>query len=178
MILGRVISTGFTTVKAQLVDDAYYILEPEEGVKLSLAIGREGLLQGYSDDELVLMRQIQPVVEAFVLRYWQQLCVDQQFSVPERPGIREQVEAAFTNFGRSMLTEREREVAHLLLRGHSSKSAAKKLDISPDTVQMHRKNMYAKLDLTSQSELFSLFIAALTHAEGELEKDPLEGYIQ
>ncbi|MOA65232.1 Transcriptional regulatory protein UhpA [compost metagenome] len=57
-----------------------------------------------------------------------------------------------------MLTEREREVAHMVLRGHSVKSTASQMSISPETVRMHRKNLYLKLNIGSQSELFALFI--------------------
>ena len=60
------------------------------------------------------------------------------------------------------LTEREREIAHLLLRGHSVKSSARVLEISPETVRMHRKNLYTKLEISSQAELFALFIDWLT----------------
>ncbi|MNN87274.1 Transcriptional regulatory protein UhpA [compost metagenome] len=66
------------------------------------------------------------------------------------------------NFGGDRLTEREREIAHLLLRGHSVKSSAKVLEISPETVRMHRKNLYTKLEISSQAELFALFIDWLT----------------
>ncbi|MCY1450129.1 Bacterial regulatory protein, luxR family [compost metagenome] len=66
------------------------------------------------------------------------------------------------NFGADLLTEREREIAHLLLRGHSVKSSARVLDISPETVRMHRKHLYTKLEISSQAELFSLFIDWLT----------------
>jgi DNA-binding CsgD family transcriptional regulator len=49
-----------------------------------------------------------------------------------------------------------------LLRGHSVKSSAKVLEISPQTVCMHRKNLYTKLAVNSQAELFALFIDWLT----------------
>ncbi len=164
--------------EASLVDDAYFVVEPRDGIKLSIAVGRHGDHPPFSARELELLRLMNPVVQGAVLRYWQLLL--EQRDLPEQsvPGMRTQVESAFNNFGRSVLTEREREVAHLLLRGHSSKSAGQKLGISPDTVQMHRKNLYAKLDLSSQSELFSLFISALSYAGGQPDTDPLEEYMQ
>ncbi|MGR3700268.1 MAG: LuxR C-terminal-related transcriptional regulator, partial [Roseovarius sp.] len=36
------------------------------------------------------------------------------------------------------------------------------LGISPGTVRIHRRNIYAKLRVSSQGELFSSFIAALS----------------
>jgi len=32
------------------------------------------------------------------------------------------------------------------------------MNISPETVRMHRKNLYLKLEVGAQSELFALFI--------------------
>ena len=57
-------------------------------------------------------------------------------------------------------TEREREITQLILRGHSSQSIAFNLGISLGTVKTHRKNAYAKLGISSQSELLSLFLRA------------------
>jgi DNA-binding CsgD family transcriptional regulator len=68
----------------------------------------------------------------------------------------------FDAFGRGSLTRREREVGALVLRGHSSEAIARQLKIAPGTVKIHRKNIYAKLGIASQAELFSLFLSALT----------------
>jgi DNA-binding NarL/FixJ family response regulator len=49
----------------------------------------------------------------------------------------------------------------LLLRGHSTKSVARELDIAPGTVMVHKRNLFSKLGITSQFELFSRFIDEL-----------------
>ena len=67
----------------------------------------------------------------------------------------------FDNFGAGVLTRRERQISQLLLRGHSSKSVARELDIAPGTVMVHKRNLFAKLGISSQYELFSLFIDEL-----------------
>lgn len=51
------------------------------------------------------------------------------------------------------LTEREREVLTLILKGKTSAEIAKQLTISPRTVEVHRANIMHKLDLSSQIEL-------------------------
>ena len=48
-------------------------------------------------------------------------------------------------FGSSVLTERECEIARLILRGYSLKGAAEKLSISQTTVKLHRSNLYRKM---------------------------------
>ncbi len=59
------------------------------------------------------------------------------------------------------LTNREIEIVQHLLRGHSSQSIALVLDLSPATVKVHRKNIYRKLGISSQSDLFSIFLQSV-----------------
>ena len=56
------------------------------------------------------------------------------------------------------LTTREREVVRFMLLGHSSKSIAHGLDIAVGTVKNHRKSIYRKLAIRSQSALFARFL--------------------
>lgn len=55
------------------------------------------------------------------------------------------------------LTARELDVIQLVLSGCSNKETAAKLDISAETVKVHRRHVYAKLKVKSQSELFKIF---------------------
>jgi len=80
---------------------------------------------------------------------------------------------AFNSFGSSVLTAREQEVAHLLLRGNSAKVVARTLEISPETARNHSKRIYHKLGVASQAELLGLFFRALEHIEPGFEGDPL-----
>ena len=52
----------------------------------------------------------------------------------------------------------------MILKGHSSESISRNLGISIATVKTHRQNLYAKLGLSTQQELFSLFLASLQEA--------------
>jgi DNA-binding CsgD family transcriptional regulator len=74
-------------------------------------------------------------------------------------------------FGSSLLTPREREVVRLILKGYPSKSVARTLSISTQTEQVHRKNIYHKLGISSHSELFTLFFDAI--AQPGTGTDPL-----
>ena len=76
-----------------------------------------------------------------------------------------------------MLTRRLRVARAQMLKGHSRKSVAQGLAISPETVKLHRKHIYEKLDITSQAELFSLFLGALSCAEATPLDDPLAAYL-
>jgi two-component system response regulator NreC len=52
-----------------------------------------------------------------------------------------------------LLTSREREILHLLAEGKSNKDIASTLNLSPYTVETHRRNLQEKLNLHSFAEL-------------------------
>ncbi|MNC63468.1 Oxygen regulatory protein NreC [compost metagenome] len=60
---------------------------------------------------------------------------------------------------RYALSPREREIVDLILSGNGSQQIAERLFISLGTVKNHRKNIYGKLNIGSQAELFSLFLS-------------------
>lgn len=59
------------------------------------------------------------------------------------------------------LTAREAEIVRAMLSGHSPKAAARVFGISAETVRVHRKHVYAKLQVNSQAELFSLYLSRI-----------------
>jgi DNA-binding CsgD family transcriptional regulator len=65
---------------------------------------------------------------------------------------------AYQQFGGKLLSEREREIVALVLQGHSTESIAGRLDISPGTVKIHRRNIYRKLGIGTQAGLFASFL--------------------
>lgn len=56
-----------------------------------------------------------------------------------------------------LLTEREREILHLLSRGESNKSIASTLSISYDTVKQHVRHILTKLNLSSRVKAAVLY---------------------
>lgn len=59
------------------------------------------------------------------------------------------------------LTPSEREVALLLLKGHSHKAIAKHTDRSAQTVRQHAASVYRKGDLSGRAELSAFFLEDL-----------------
>ena len=55
----------------------------------------------------------------------------------------------------SVLTEREKQIADLLLKGKTGKLIAAELYLSENTVKTHIKNIYAKLGVRRKSDLFN-----------------------
>ena len=60
--------------------------------------------------------------------------------------------------GFDTLTEREKQIVELLLKGRTSKLIAAELYISLNTVKTHIKNIYSKLGVRRKSDLFKLII--------------------
>lgn len=56
------------------------------------------------------------------------------------------------------LTKREKEIVSLILEGMSSAAISDKCFVSQGAVKNHRKNIYRKLNIKSQAELFRNFI--------------------
>jgi LuxR family maltose regulon positive regulatory protein len=50
------------------------------------------------------------------------------------------------------LTPREREILELIAEGHSNKEIARSLDIAPETVKSHVKNVFDKLSVEKRAQ--------------------------
>ena len=60
----------------------------------------------------------------------------------------------------ALLSRREREVLELLAAGCSNKEIARRLDISPRTVEIHRGNMMARLNARSTGDAVRIGLEA------------------
>ncbi len=88
------------------------------------------------------------------------------------------LDRAFNNFGKDHLSQREREVVQLTLKGHSNKSIARLLDITIDTVKVYNKRFHTKLNISTQAELFSLFLEAISMVPIDSDVDPLTHFFE
>ncbi len=119
--------------------------------------------KAFSAKEFRQLGEFWPVVRAACQRNWGDL--DARFGLnahnPSDESMHHSVALAFTNFGDGILTPRERQVVEFTLKGHSADAVGRILEISPGTVRIHRRNVYSKLQIRSQGELFSKFIDTL-----------------
>ena len=56
------------------------------------------------------------------------------------------------------LSKRERDIVKLVLAGHPTAGIAARLGIAAGTVKNHRRNIYGKLDITTERELFLQYL--------------------
>jgi DNA-binding CsgD family transcriptional regulator len=137
-------------------------------------MGRQTLSARFSPAQISLLEDITEVIETVCRLHWAAESGVIQLAENKLPG---QLDSALKHFGTAYLTLRETQVVQLFLHGHSTKSIAERLSISPETVKLHRKNSYAKLDVSSQAELFHLFIDSLASLSDYSGGDPLVGYL-
>lgn len=157
----------------------YGLLQLDDEVGLLADVGGDVVIMvslGFRQNEALLTRKglnalkhLAPVIQALLSEFWYWQSNLYLSSMDEHAPV----ELAFESFGRGVLTPREREIVHLLLAGHSAKSAARALGISDGTVKVHRKNLYQRLNVSSQSQLFRLFLdhVALVSRRQETRQD-------
>ena len=161
-----------------LCDEANYLFKLSDEVAVVACFGRQQLPMPFTALELHQLHVAEPVFRAAIEKHWKDsLDKNRPDSLNSRQ-VHEQLKASLSNFGCSVLTERELEVMHMMFEGKASKTAAKELNISPDTERGHRKNIYSKLNVASQAELFSLVFAVISEVEPQENTDPLLTYKQ
>jgi len=146
--------------RTHLRDEMDFLLNVSADATLVLVIGRRQKM--FSKAELERLTLIDEVVYAAMHNIWQRWDVNSG-ATDRNESLHRRLTRCFENFGDSKLTGRERQITQLLLRGHSAKSVARELRIAPGTVMVHKRNLFAKLGITSQYELFSLFIKDLSN---------------
>jgi DNA-binding CsgD family transcriptional regulator len=156
---------------SHLQDELNYILQSAPGLSLAVSLAFTEKLDAATTQQF---KRIAPWVLTLLGKHF--VGLDTRGARFENQ-LEQRIHSALNNFGSSILTERECRIAQLILRGHSTRSLAERLGVSEDTIKSHRKNVYCKLDIGTQSELFSLFIDSLAEAQGVLSKDPLESYM-
>ncbi len=144
-----------------LAEEIGYLVDLPHRAVLVLSLMRAE--KPFSNREFVALRAMFPVVAEVARRQWVGLY--QQFGrgigTAGHDRQRQRVSYDIGRFGEGILTPREREVAEFTLKGHSAESAGQILGISPGTVRIHRRNIYSKLRINSQGELFSRFLDTL-----------------
>ncbi len=154
-----------------LKDECGYVLHLKDDQRtfINISLGQIDIKEKYSRENLKNLADITPLIEAIIKFHWQESETELDLALD----VREQLETALKCFGSSILTDRENQTVQMILHGYSSKAIAERLSISVETVKLHRKNAYSKLDLGTQGELFNLFINSLMNIKDYQGGDPL-----
>lgn len=134
----------------EIIDEIGFVLRLESDFLAVLSLSRTGDAPLFSDGDLEQLRAAYPIVCAFGERHWRHvpsLSLDIKNAAPA------------ARIEHPLLTKRELEIVTLILKGHSNLSLAAVLGLSMNTVKVHRRQIYAKLNISSQAELFRVFMA-------------------
>lgn len=147
-------------VRTGLAEEIGYFTDVGDGATVVLSLMRAD--RPFSGREIRLLDAVRAPVQATIRRHWSGLSAAfRQERSDGRKAMDRRIEQSLGTFGDGILTPREREVAEYTLKGHSAEAVGRALGISPGTVRIHRRNIYAKLRISSQGELFSRFMDTL-----------------
>ena len=144
--------------QTRMVDEIGCLARIDHDRVAHLSLGRNQGNRKFRRRDLALLQSLQPLLMQIIIQHCEKrdrldITKEQQ----TRP-LREQLfYSKLSDEGR--ISRREAEVASLVVQGHSTTAIGMILEISPQTVKVHRRNLYRKLNISSQAELFGLFIA-------------------
>ncbi len=138
-----------------LAEEITFIAMLSPGTYACYSLMRSSHYQAFSDAEMACLQQFVPVVNALMMKQWRGPETAGDLALEPQTG---ELEHAFASFAGATLSHREQMIVSFILRGHSSLSIAHVLDIAEGTVKNHRKHIHAKLGISSQGELFKLFL--------------------
>jgi DNA-binding CsgD family transcriptional regulator len=140
-----------------LVDEINLVIHLEAGVTCAATLGRKSSLGSVTRSELKTLTAFFPIVDSLVRQFW--LCRSGDYF--QCACADDSMQRAINTFASGVLTVREQQITGLILRGFSSKAIASELNITVGTVKVHRKNIHARLNTSTQSDIFIQFIAHL-----------------
>jgi DNA-binding CsgD family transcriptional regulator len=146
-------------VQTGLVEEICYSFYLPDGVAIAISLMRGPDGTRFTAKEFKALKRIASIVVSLAQRHWQSLPMEfesqsTELEISENHNMIE--ETVSTLFG-SRITPRESQVVAQVLEGHSSESIARNLGISVGTARIHRRNIYGKLNISSQQELFTIF---------------------
>lgn len=129
-------------------DEVQFNVQLDKGKTLCLSLGRRSK---FSQQQIALLDLVHPWVIALMRQR-----MNFEFNLENHILGTYQWQNTMAQLA-GLLTSRELEIAKLMFSGFSNAQISEKMSISEGTVKSHRRNIYAKLSIKSQSEFFALF---------------------
>ena len=143
--------------KVEMIDEIGLLCAVDDDQTMHLSLGRRKTSIPYELRDLTAVRQLQPILEALLKRQYK----------PQARTVAPRIENKTPHWLSAYhVTARVAKIADMILRGHSNASIGLVLDISSETVKVHRRNLYGKMRISSQAELFNQFISHILPAQG------------
>jgi DNA-binding CsgD family transcriptional regulator len=162
-------------VQTGLAEEIGFFITLDHEITVVLSLMRREKTGPFPAAEFALLRKSEALVASLARHFWADLGArfDAQMNASQGTGRKRKDagashQRADTVWSDLKLTGRETAIVDLVLQGHSSESIGLKLNISTGTVKVHRRNVYRKLGISSQTQLLSIYLAAV----GRIWSDP------
>lgn len=139
-----------------LIEEIGFVIPLSAGFSATYSLMRNRQGAPFDAAEFAAIRALTPIIAASLRQHWPQVHQPDGATMPT-PGRADADQVFHQVFG-DLLTPAQCAVTKLILRGHGSLSIAENLGITEGTVKIHRSNIYRRLGISSQSELFRRFI--------------------
>lgn len=155
-------------VQTGLAEEIGFFITLDDDITVVLSLMRREKTGPFPAAEFALLRKSEALIASLVRHFWSHLGVrfDLQRDAGQRKGKRRSSTGAASQRADAVwndlkLTSRETAIVDLVLQGHSSESIGLRLNISTGTVKVHRRNVYRKLGISSQTQLLSIYLSAI-----------------
>lgn len=142
-----------------LTEEIGYIVTLTDGWRVTYSLMRNRTAEAFSVADFDDLARLAPLLGALVRRNAALTSVTTSGS----PGG--EIDSVLRRAFADALTPAQFRVVNLILRGHSNESIAAALHIAEGTAKLHRHNAYQRLSVTSQSELFRIFLDSLERGQ-------------
>lgn len=154
-----------------LTDELSFVSYPDAETTITICLGRDATMpRPFGAQAREVSSRIAPVVGVLADRHWRdfQMRTVATAGGPPVPGEEptERLRRELAARHGVHLSERQAQVALLILQGHSSVSIGLRLGISAQTVKVFRRQIHHRCAISSQAELFALLLPLLTDTGG------------
>jgi len=154
-------------VQTGLAEEIGFFINADKDITIVLSLMRREKTGVFPPADFATLKKTEPLVANMVRHYWAGLAprFDAQLTAGGKKRRKTDgnpnLPPADTVWRDLNLTSRETAIVDLVLQGHSSESIGLKLNISTGTVKVHRRNVYRKLGISSQTQLLSIYFKNL-----------------
>ncbi len=144
--------------ETKIIDEVGLLVPLSDGSTGHLSFSRREGVGAFHRKELKCLRHNSPILLELLRQYFEHHLSQRAARAPdpEQRPLDALIRAHVQVNQNKNITKREAEIAGLILQGHSNLSAALVMGISRETAKVHRRNIYRKLRISSQTELFAL----------------------
>lgn len=149
-----------------LLDEVAVFATITDSITLTACLGRDRSSgKPFAKREIDALRRHEMTLSALLESHWRDYRPEESAGAAPAPLDQRLREVLEQDHG-IKLSPRQAEVALFILRGHSSLSIGLHLQVSPQTVKVFRRQLYAKCGISSQAELFALLMPVFGRLTG------------